>query len=154
MLILTRRVGETVMIGDNVSLTVLTVRGNQVRLGINAPKTVAVHRKEIYDRIQSGDGRKHGPGSDEIREPGVGNSTESGASSYPADESIDQMPPLTESDAGSTPAPSENQQASDQIPEEEEDNIGNRLQDKPGTRAGNPKHKRSNRRSPRNPWSS
>ena len=53
MLILTRRVGETLMIGDEVSVTVLGVKGNQVRVGINAPKHVAVHREEIYDRIQS-----------------------------------------------------------------------------------------------------
>lgn len=52
MLILTRRVGETLMIGDNVSVTVLGVKGNQVRLGINAPKDVAVHREEIYERIR------------------------------------------------------------------------------------------------------
>jgi carbon storage regulator len=52
MLILTRRVGETVMVGDEVTVTVLGVKGNQVRLGINAPKTVAVHREEIYERIQ------------------------------------------------------------------------------------------------------
>ena len=52
MLILTRRVGETVMIGDDVTITVLGVKGNQVRVGINAPKTVAVHREEIYERIQ------------------------------------------------------------------------------------------------------
>ncbi|WP_020395421.1 carbon storage regulator CsrA [Thiolinea disciformis] len=51
MLILTRRVGETLMIGDEVSVTVLGVKGNQVRLGINAPKDVAVHREEIYERI-------------------------------------------------------------------------------------------------------
>lgn len=51
MLILTRRVGETLMIGDQVSVTVLGVKGNQVRLGINAPKDVAVHREEIYERI-------------------------------------------------------------------------------------------------------
>jgi carbon storage regulator len=48
MLILTRRVGETLVIGDDVNVTVLGVRGNQVRLGVNAPKEVAVHREEIY----------------------------------------------------------------------------------------------------------
>jgi carbon storage regulator len=52
MLILTRRVGETLMVGDEVSVTVLGVKGNQVRLGVNAPKDVAVHRKEIYERIK------------------------------------------------------------------------------------------------------
>jgi carbon storage regulator len=51
MLILTRRVGETLMIGDEVTVTVLGVKGNQIRLGINAPKSVAVHREEIYARI-------------------------------------------------------------------------------------------------------
>jgi carbon storage regulator len=52
MLILTRRVGETLMIGDEVTVTVLGVKGNQVRIGINAPKTVAVHREENYQRIK------------------------------------------------------------------------------------------------------
>lgn len=56
MLILTRRVGETVMIGEEVSITILGVKGNQVRVGINAPKNVAVHREEIFDRIKSEDG--------------------------------------------------------------------------------------------------
>ncbi|HKV96317.1 MAG TPA: carbon storage regulator CsrA [Gammaproteobacteria bacterium] len=52
MLILTRRVGETIMIGDNVTITVLGVKGNQVRIGVNAPKDIAVHREEIYERIK------------------------------------------------------------------------------------------------------
>jgi len=55
MLILTRRVGETLMIGDEISVTVLGVKGNQVRLGINAPRNVAVHREEIYERIRNED---------------------------------------------------------------------------------------------------
>ena len=52
MLILTRRVGEAVMIGDNVTVTVLDIKGSQVRLGVNAPKEVSVHREEIFDRIK------------------------------------------------------------------------------------------------------
>ena len=52
MLILTRRVGETLMIGDAVTVTVLGVKGKQVRIGVNAPKDVSVHREEIYERIQ------------------------------------------------------------------------------------------------------
>ena len=52
MLILTRRVGETLMIGEEVTVTVLGVKGNQVRIGVNAPKDVAVHREEIYERIK------------------------------------------------------------------------------------------------------
>ena len=55
MLILTRKVGETLMIGDEVTVTVLGVKGNQVRIGVNAPKDVSVHREEIYERIKRED---------------------------------------------------------------------------------------------------
>lgn len=61
MLILTRRVGETLMVGEDVTVTVLAVKGNQVRIGINAPKDVAVHREEIYERVrreQAEEGRR------------------------------------------------------------------------------------------------
>ena len=65
MLILTRRVGETVMIGDEVTVTVLCVKGNQVRVGVNAPKEIAVHREEIYDRIKA---EEQGDGPAEVAE--------------------------------------------------------------------------------------
>lgn len=55
MLILTRRVGESLMVGDDITITVLGVKGNQVRIGVNAPRDVAVHREEIYNRIQDDD---------------------------------------------------------------------------------------------------
>ncbi len=55
MLILTRRVGESLMVGDNITVTVLGVKGNQVRIGVNAPRDVAVHREEIYERIHDDD---------------------------------------------------------------------------------------------------
>ena len=79
MLILTRRAGETLMIGDEVTITVLGVKGNQVRLGINAPRTVAVHREEIYQRIkreQAGGAGDHAPSppddTDEDTIPAIG----------------------------------------------------------------------------------
>ena len=53
MLILTRRIGETLMVGEDVTVTVVDVKGNQVRMGINAPKDVAVHREEVYERVQA-----------------------------------------------------------------------------------------------------
>ncbi len=65
MLILTRRIGETLIIGDDVNITVLGVKGNQVRLGINAPKDVSVHREEIYLRIQQ---EKQGTDVEEFEE--------------------------------------------------------------------------------------
>ena len=63
MLILTRRVGETLMVGDQVTVTVLGVKGNQVRIGVNAPKEVSVHREEIYMRIQA---EKNGQSDDGV----------------------------------------------------------------------------------------
>jgi carbon storage regulator len=63
MLILTRRVGETVMIGNEVTVTVLGVKGNQVRIGVNAPKDVAVHREEIYERIKREEDLDSRPGA-------------------------------------------------------------------------------------------
>ena len=65
MLILTRRVGESVVIGEDVTVTVLGVKGNQVRIGINAPKTVSVHREEIFERIKNGQGTPDHSTSDE-----------------------------------------------------------------------------------------
>ena len=72
MLILTRRVGETLMIGDEVTVTVLGVKGNQVRIGVNAPKDVAVHREEIYDRIRK-EGTEEAGGGGAAYDDGVGN---------------------------------------------------------------------------------
>jgi carbon storage regulator len=73
MLILTRRVGETLMIGKHVTVTVLGIKGNQVRIGVGAPREVAVHREEIFDRIrreESGDRRDDGAESQPLAQVG------------------------------------------------------------------------------------
>jgi carbon storage regulator len=73
MLILTRRVGEAVMIGNEVTITVLGVKGNQVRIGINAPKDVAVHREEIFERIKREHDESAGAGAHAAGSRGNGN---------------------------------------------------------------------------------
>ena len=71
MLILTRRVGETLMIGDSVTVTVLGVKGNQVRIGITAPKDVAVHREEITQRIHGDEGNRRADNEERTRLEGL-----------------------------------------------------------------------------------
>jgi carbon storage regulator len=72
MLILTRRVGETLNIGDEIRVTVLGIKGNQVRIGVTAPKDVPVHREEIYERIQREKGGDEADGNTTDKEAGIG----------------------------------------------------------------------------------
>jgi carbon storage regulator len=69
MLILTRRTGERLMIGDEIAVTILGVKGNQVRIGVHAPDDIAIHREEIYERIQAGDSESRSEA--EISRPSV-----------------------------------------------------------------------------------
>ena len=72
MLILTRRVGETVMIGDEVTVTVLGVKGNHVRIGIKAPKDIPVHREEVYEAIQRDNKEQQAPALQAAQQPQAG----------------------------------------------------------------------------------
>lgn len=89
MLILTRRVNETLNIGDDVQVTVLGVKGNQVRIGINAPRDVAVHREEIYLRIKREERLKEGGAAEGTGDNDATDDTDNSGFDYPDDDFID-----------------------------------------------------------------
>lgn len=97
MLILTRRIGESVYIGDEVRLTVLGVRGTQVRIGINAPKDVPVHREEIYYRIKHEQGGEVPPGGNDFSQT-ESDDDQPGNDSIPAGSEDDQQLSTEEAD--------------------------------------------------------
>jgi carbon storage regulator len=159
MLILTRRIGETVVIdGNKISVTVLTVRGNQVRMGINAPKHVSVHRKEIFDRIESGQRPGGGTGNkvSETHQPDTPNpkpSCNPPVNTGPADDA-EQVA------NGSAGADSEDAGPTQIVQDHEveggpEDNIGNRTTSSAArTRPSTKKPYGTSSNSGGNPWSS
>ena len=149
MLILTRRIGETVIIGDNISLTILTVRGNQVRLGINAPKSVPVHRKEIYDRIQSG--QPHQDDNNEISEHSVGNTIVNKNGSDPA---TGDKQTASESEHTEPTQIVQDHELEPNMPEGSvDDSIGNRIK-QPKSSNNKKTRQRRPKSSSDNPWSS
>lgn len=141
MLILTRRTGETVMIGGDVSLTVLAVRGNQVRLGINAPKNVSVHRKEIYDRIRGAQDASGKGGDGEVRDGNFVRISKQGPEKQ-------KVALGNRRDPGDEIAAQEAGGYDPEVVEDPDDNVGNRISDEEPTPKSKGKKSRGRFKSP------